>query len=1118
MSVVTAPLVLLWRRVRAHWRFLVVLFSGVLLATTLLAATPLYLGAMKELGLRHALEFERTGVPHTAINVPFRPLDQSGYDRTRAQIQDRTSETIQPLVVQEVAHIATPPLDLTIPSRGLFETGLVVGAIQSYSDYEEHSIVVEGEFPRPTGRLGELGPIIDVAIGRGTAAAMGLGMGDQIPLFPSAADQSRAITVNIVGILEPVDFSELYWLFSLNPFTVQLDASRGGEIPLIPFIIPQETFFEDMAPAFRGTLVNFWWFFYVDPDRIDANDVEAVQEDIANLENNLSNDLPGSIVLTGLADTLALFDQKLFFSRIPVLVMLVLVTAVVLYYLVMVANAVVDRHMGEIALLRSRGANSGQVMAVYMWEAFFISLIAFILGPLLAFLIVPLLGQTPAFSSVTGGSSLPIDLSATAFLFALVGAALSFLVLLFPALRGASFNVLNEKARMARPAAVSAFHKYYIDIFLLALSGVLYWELTQRGSLVTRRLFGSDSTDQVLLIAPVVFMAGLSLLFLRAFPIAIRLLSLMASRTGKVWLVMGLWNIGRNPVHYIRPILLLMLVSGLAMVATSFNSTLERTFRDRDLYSSGSDARLVGIPPPLSGSKDDLARQFERDPGVLRAGAAFRSDPRTSVGSVSQSFNLLAVDSIRFNSISFYRDDFSDQSLFALLRKLDRGRSTLRGLDLPEGTTSLGVWVKPAQDYVNISLWVRVRSESGDPIRVKLGRLDFEDWRFLQADLATSSGRRLEGPLVLESIYAWEFDYPDNPQRVDLLIGGHVSSGQFNLSDLTAFTQSGAGGNVVDPFTSADRWGVLAISALLPETLTASDEITREGQSTLEYSWQSRPGLGIRGLIPSELDEPLPIIAGGRFLATTGRRVGESMEISVGSIPVPVIIADAVELFPTMNPSSSFVIGNLDTLLYYSNLFRFTPALPNEVWLSLSENEEDREAFVTGLQSSPLGPFLVLERQDALNSLEVDPLVGAGSGGIVFAILIVLILVSVVGYLGYFYVSSYRAPLEFAVLRALGLSIRQLTGLQLLIHSTIMLSAILLGAWIGTRAHSMIITFLQHNDRGREVQPPFATHTDWSGLGIILLASLGTLLAVMVWQNLSFSRVPIWRVLRKGEE
>ena len=1120
MAAITAPLVLLWRRIRANWRFLTVLLAGVVLATTLLASAPIYLGSTKELGLRHALQFERTGVPHTAINVPFRPLDASGYELTRQKIEARKDDTIRGLVTQEVAYIRTPPINVDLPPSSFLSGVVITGALESYSDFDTYTRVVEGAFPRPRSQPGDP---VQAAIGRRSANAYQLGVGDEVIVSPSERDPSRAATVRIVGILEPIDLTDQYWTFIVDPFSPQVygvpdNSLLSVDVPLLPLIITPESFLEEVGPAFRGALANFWWYLLVDPARVDGEKAGQVRDSIETLESDLAIDLPGSLVLSGLPATLENFERKLFFSRIPVLVMLVMVIAVVIYFLIMVANVVVDRHLGEIALLRSRGANSAQVLAVYVWEAVFICVAAFVAGPLLAILVVPWLGKAPAFSSVTNGGLLPVELTVSAFLFSLLGAGLSFAALFFPALRGARVNVLNEKARLARPPSTSVFHKYYLDLFLLAVAGILYWELTQRGSLVTRRLFGSDSTDYILLMAPAVFMVGMALLFLRFVPLLVRLLSLVASYTSKVWLVMGLWTIGRNPVHYLRPLLLLTLISGLAMFAASFNTSVERSFRDRDLYRSGSDVRLVRLPRALSGSKDELARQFQEQPGVTHVGAAFRSEPEVVTSEIRRSYHILAVDATRFHQVSWYREDFSERPLFNLLRHLDRGRSILRGRDLPEETTALGLWVQPAREYLSASLWVRVRDASGQPWRFRLGRLDFTDWQFLRSDLATSTGPGPVGPLVLESIYVFELDSPESPAPAGSLLPGFVSTLQINLSDLTAFTPSSPDGTVLDPLTVPDQWEPMATSALLPETLQANTEITRDGQPTTELSWQATAGLGVRGLFPSDYHEPLPIIAGGTFLHNTGRRVGDSLEIIVAGIPIPVRIADSVEFFPTMEPRLPFVLGNLESLLYYANLFRPNPALPNEVWITLSDDQRDRDAAIAGLSDSVYGPYLLLERDEALQSLEQDPLVGTGSRGIVFTILTVLVVVSVGGYLGYFYVSSYRNPLEFAVLRALGFSRRQLAAFQLLVHASIMLAALLLGAWIGTRAHAMIITFLQHDERGRQVLPPFTPHTDWSGVGVMLVASLATLTLVMGWQAWRFARVPIWRVLRGSEE
>lgn len=1112
-------MVVLSRRARANWRLLSVLFAGVLLATTLLAGAPLYLGAMKELGLRHALDRETTGVLDTAVGVQYRPLDPVGYGNVRDAIEGPVEAGIGSLVIMTVAHVETPPLGMQLPPGAGTRGTPPKGSLQSFTGYEDHSLLVAGAFPRPGAERGKTGPIVQVAIGRRSAQAFNLHVGDEIALSQAPGDSARTVFGRVSGIVDARDRDDQYWTFVVDPFVPQVSSEGSSQVPLLPILVPHDTFFQDLPPALRGTLVSYWWYFYIDPSRINAGNVDEVRKNIQGLESTLGIAVPGANVFSGLTRTLQSFDQKLFFSRIPILVMLILVITLVLYYLVMVANVVVDQQLAEIALLRSRGANTTQVLMMFFWDAALICGAAFLLGPLLGLTVVPLLGKAPAFQAATAGQLLPVRLTAATFLFSLAGALLAFFALLAPAVRGARFNLLSVKAAAGRPATVAFFHRYFLDFFLLALAGLLWWELTRQGSLVTRKLFGGDSTDYLLLIEPALFMLGTALVLLRLLPVVIRVLAVIASYSGRTWLVMGLWAMGRNPVHHLRLILLLTLVAGLAMFASSFNATVEKSFRDRGLYQSGSDARLVNLPSYLGSNTRDLAGELEKEPEVRQATAAYRLDPKGFASVGEGTYPVLAIDTINFNRVAWFRDDFSEHSLFSLLRQLDRGRSIVRGVELPRGTSGIGVWIKPAKAYPNVSLWVRLRDADGRHWRLKADRLDFDEWRFLGMSLAAPGLPALPQPVALESLFLWEFDYPKESFSMDLLMAGYVSSAQINLSGLMAFTPGAPQGTLIDPLRDPNRWQPMAISALAPETLKASRDVLRDGQQTTEFSWQSAPGLGIRGIFPSDAKDPLPIVVDAQFLSSTGRKVGDTMDIPIAGVPVPVKIADTVSFFPTLDPRQPFVLANMDSVLYYVNLFRgANEATPNEVWISLVDNKEERNAFLGRLKASEYGPYLQLDRDEELEQLANDPLVGTGSRTIVFTTFLVLIVVGIGGYLGYMYVSSSRVPMELAVLKSLGLTGRQLAALQLLIHGVIVLVAAVLGAWVGSQAHGIMIMFLQHTERGRQILPPLAPYTSWTGLGAMLAMS-GLIVAIVLgWLVWTFIRVPIWKVLRGGGE
>ena len=1111
LSAVTAPLVLIWRRARSDARFLAVLFAGVLLATAVLAGSPLYLNALSELGLRHALQYERTGVIDVAVLMPSRPPGRTVFTSTQSELRERIGEVAGPYIEAEGSQLATSPLWAALPETSIF-SGAIRGRIQSFDAYEPRVRLLEGRLPR-AGAAAD-GGAVEVVLGANSANSMRVGVGGQIGVSTGRDGTGVSVKTVVVGIVEPLDRRDRYWQFVADPFSLQADFTAGEELPMVPLVASHEAFFTDLTGGGRRSLLaDYWFYFFLDGGDIEATEAGALLDAMTAFEDEVPIRFLGATVLSGLTRTLERYEDKLFFSRIPVLIMAITVSGVALFYLVVIGNAAVERQLSEIALFRSRGANGLQAVGIYLWQALVLSAAAVVAGPLLAWALVPQLGRAPPFENVTGGAPLPADMTAAVWVFALIGGALAFAALAAPALKGARFNVLDARSAAGRPGRLLGFHRYYLDVFLLAVTGLLYWELTQRGSLVTQRIFGENSVDELLLAAPVLLMASLALLVLRAAPYLLDAVSFVVSRfSTRAWPAIGLWTMARSPAAFLRPVLIISLTAGMGMFAASYHETIERSFADRGLYFAGSDARLVGLPRALTADAD-IAGEFESRAGVDVAGAVYRGGPGDLAS--ARDYQLLAVDTLKFHRVSWYREDFSDTDLFTLLRKVEAGRSILRGLDLPEGTTRLGVWIRPDQEYLSKSLWVRVRDEAGVDRRFRLGRLDFTDWRYLEAEIGTRRGP-IEGPLTLHSLFIFELDFPDEPAPMDVLVDGFSSSGRFNLSDLTA--TAGGGRVVVDTLDSTTRWGVMRTSQLVGEEIVADAEVTRGGAPTLELSWQAVSGVGRRGIYPADYHEPLPVIGSEGFLAQTGRRAGDTVDVRVAGVPMPVTIVDSIQFFPTMDPSGPFVLGSLDTLLHYANLFRGVQARPNEVWLSLSDDEAERAAFLNDVRASPFRQYVVIEGDAELLNLVSDPLVGVGSRGVSFSILLVLVVLTAGGYLGYTYAASYRWRREFAVLRALGLSGRANLLAHGCVHAAIIGTGALIGGLIGSRAHAMMIVFLEHTERGRNVLPPFAAQTDWSGVAWVALAAAGAAIVLLAWAAWRYAKTQAWRTLREGSD
>ena len=84
------------------------------------------------------------------------------------------------------------------------------------------------------------------------------------------------------------------------------------------------------------------------------------------------------------------------------------------------------------------------------------------------------------FEDITLGRFLPVSLEWTPFLVSLAAGALCLAIYVAPGVIGARAGLIVQKMRAARPPSEPFFHRYYIDIGLMVIGGLIFWELFSR--------------------------------------------------------------------------------------------------------------------------------------------------------------------------------------------------------------------------------------------------------------------------------------------------------------------------------------------------------------------------------------------------------------------------------------------------------------------------------------------------------------------------------------------------------------------------------------------------------------------------------------------------------------
>ena len=409
----------------------------------------------------------------------------------------------------------------------------------------------------------------------------------------------------------------------------------------------------------------------VDLDQIRPEAAADTARQVQQAAARITGNLDGTRVETSLPAVLESFTDKQFFSQLPLLVITLQVVAIVLYYIVMVSTMLVERQSGEIALLKSRGGGSRQLLVISALEGLLIAGLALALGPLLAVGRRGAAGpDAPRLKELSGGDALSVRMTVNTYLWALAGAGLALLALIWPAYRASGQSVVRFKRAAARPAGQALVQRYYLDVVVVVVAALLFFELENSGSLVTEDLFGGLDYDPLRLLAPAVFITAAALTFLRLFPPILALVSRVVERTGGVPVQLGLWRLVRAPVQHSRLVLLLIMAASLGMFTATFGATLDRSFDDRSAFEAGAPLRLSRVATGGLGVAA-FSAPFNEDAGAARVSAVLRTGTSASAGAFQTArAELLGVDPDTLGDVAWFRSDFADRDLASLLASL----------------------------------------------------------------------------------------------------------------------------------------------------------------------------------------------------------------------------------------------------------------------------------------------------------------------------------------------------------------------------------------------------------------------------------------------------------------
>lgn len=1137
---------LIVKRALAHWRLLTAVVVGVLLAVTIMATSSVYFDSLRELGLRRTLADYEAAQLDVLVDASVRPVDNG----THASI----TSIIDNLVVVPLAqHLNSKDLAIRTWTFFFDETPEMVRADQcpcvhrprlqqddgtypvvecdcrriSYTAVprqDDRLTIIRGRPPEPVTRQPARDEVltIEAIIPVETAEMFDLDIGSVVAARPYWEEERQQLKTVVTGVYELTDEQDPVWRIWRESFRYQ-----GTTLDFADFVIPEETLRHGMGGYFPSMGAEYTWLLDTNASSIRPSDTPRIRGAVDHMVGQLRANVDGFRLRSQLTDALERFEIELFFNRLPMFIILILIVLVVLYYVITLGSMLVEAQKPEIALLRSRGATSFQILAVFVVEAALLSAGAFVIGPLLALLAVSTIGIAPGLGELNGGDPLPVRLTADVYRLAGLGAGLTLLALMVPAIRASRLGMLRERRSRARPGRLAVIQRYYLDVGFLGIVIFLFWQLTKQGSFVATRLFGETAVNQLILAVPAIFLLAAALVLLRVFPLLLDLLGrLLASRYASGLappaVVLGVWQMSRNPAHYMQLGLLIILGAALGVFASTFASSLERSARDQALYESGADLRITSFSVPIGGQSMSVENLLADVEGVDGVATVRRQRSFPSGGLNFATFNMLAVDVDNFHRVAFERDDFLPGSLEESVSKLTVDDPP--PIMLPDGTRWLSALVRVPISRPEVTVLARISDSNGRYYYTNLGRLNpmpaAPGFACPDEVLESNGGWcRLGGSIMPSNRRPMAPEPPLYLHYIGITSREGLLPGQIFIDDITAHVGSMSQETVIEDFENVDQWHELRPGRnSLGDTISIAVDGNGEPiEGIARFRWTQATRDQARGFSAVSFG-PLPALGTQSLLDAYGLGLGDTLLMSSQSTLFEAQVVEVIDYIPTMYPNDDpFLVVSAEALHRRVNVSTaFIERNPNEYWISLS-GPVDEEDIAAALEPVRARYRDVIDRSEELHRAAIDPLVSAGWKALLSLAFLTVLIVAALGFLVHSRISFDSRRGEFATLRSIGLSIRQVTSLVLIEQLLVIGVAVAFGIFLGLRVGAVVMPYLANTSEMGFVTPPMILEVEWAGFAVTFGLFFLVFAAVLGALVISVHRTAIHAVMRSGE-
>ncbi len=399
--------------------------------------------------------------------------------------------------------------------------------------------------------------------------------------YPVYGGLNLTLRVKVVGAIKPLSDTSAYWY-------------QGQESLLNTLQVSRDAFQKVLLEQNSIPLHNATWYYAFDLSEIQTSQLSPLGRTLERLNIELYQRLKDTRVEISFASTLAEFKKQSLQLQTLLFTLAAPMLAMVFYFIAMNARQSLDKQRSDIAVLRSRGAGTSQIIWIYLLEGLLLGGIALGVGPFLGWFMAKSIGSANGFLSFVNRKSIPVGFSTEAFIAGGAAVLLALLATIIPAVIYARSSIVSYKQELARSDRKPLWQRWFLDVLLVGLAAYGWYMFNERQMLTFQTGMTTDqlNVQPFLFFVPALSIFALGLFFLRLFPWLLKLFNWLGRRFLPVPLYLTLTQLSRSSKGYYPLMILLVLTLGLGVYNASAARTIDLNSTERILYKFGTDVTI----------------------------------------------------------------------------------------------------------------------------------------------------------------------------------------------------------------------------------------------------------------------------------------------------------------------------------------------------------------------------------------------------------------------------------------------------------------------------------------------------------------------------------------------